>query len=235
MAFALTHIGLVEAWTAASEYADDGVLDVDNTICMKNGDTGSSCDEFKEGVLNCRVEIHIPPAAVSALTVRFYCSEAMTTGDQELLPYIDANSVSPTNAVSQFYGTGWIEHAVDASFLAELADLGDKFAVRLASPNSAKSKLSEVEIDITYTPDYLTGITKDKNGAVLVSCKVSIFKVISEGPPETYLFLESKISDGATGAYSFNVWAGNKYMVYAEKDDSPHVFDASDNVLEADP
>lgn len=238
MAYGVEHILKVESWTATGYDQDDLALDVDVTDCMTNGTPGDECDEWKEGVLNVRMEIGIPPSAVTALKVRFYLTSVMTAGPNALLPYIDVNSVSITNQVIQDYTvTGqWIEHIVDGAFLAELDDLGDKFALRLAANTGlSKSKLGEVEIDITYTPDYLTGITKDKNGTVLGSCKVSLFKVASEGPPETYTFLESKISDVVTGAYSFDVWAGKKYMIYAEKDDSPHVFDCTDNVLEADP
>lgn len=238
MAYSVEHILKVESWTATGYDQDDLALDVDVTDCMTNGTPGDECDEWKEGVINVRMEVGIPPSAVTALKVRFYLTSIMTAGPNALLPYTDINSVSTINEVAQDYSIAgqWYEHVVDANFLAELADLGDKFALRLAANTEvAKSKLGEVEIDIAYTPDYLTGITKDKNGSVLGSCKVSLFKVVSEGPPETYVFLESKVSDAVTGAYSFDVWAGKKYMVYAEKDASPHVFDATDNVLEADP
>lgn len=77
----------------------------------------------------------------------------------------------------------------------------------------------------------IEGITKDKYGAVLVSCEVALFKEVG-GTPPTYAFADSVISDGSTGAYSFTVFENPaKFMVYSIKDDTPHVFDVTDNVL----
>lgn len=236
MAYSVDDIGKVEAWTHTGYDGDDITLDATITACMTNGSVGEDCDEIKDSP-GCRVEINVPPATITVLKVRFYLNSIMTGGDQWLMPYIDANSVSTTNEVIGDYRSAgvWVEHVCSAAFIAQLADLGDKFAVRLASFNqSAKSKLGEVEVDVTWDQPQLSGVTKDKDGSVLVSCKVSLFKVIDEGPPETYEFKESQISDGVTGAYSFGVYEGSKYMIYAEKDDTPHVFDATDNVLEAD-
>jgi len=235
MAYSVDDIGAVESWICASEYADDGSLDITVTACMTNGVTNQDCDEYKEGTINCRVEIEIPPSAITNLDVQFYAEETMTTGTQTLVPYTDENSVSATNKVDADYSsTGWKQHETDASFLAELGDLGDKCAVRLCATGSAKTKISEVNIDITYTQQTLSGVTKDKDGTALGSCEVALFKVISEGPPATYEYIASTTSHATTGAYSFDVWSGQKYFVYSIKEDSPHVFDATDNVLEAD-
>ena len=77
----------------------------------------------------------------------------------------------------------------------------------------------------------ITGITKDKNGATLGSCEVALFRVVSTGPPTTYEYVSATTSDGS-GNYTFsNLDPSNNYMVYAIKDDAPHVFDATDNVL----
>ena len=236
MAYDVEDIGQVEAWTHTGYDGDDIQLDADNTACMTNGTLTEECDEIKDSP-GMRVEINVPPSAITALKVRFYLHSIMTAGNQWLMPYTSAIAVSTTYEVIGDYTVAgvWVEHVCSANFIAELADLGDKCAIRLASfEQSAKSKLGEVEVDVTWDQPQLSGVTKDKNGSVLVSCKVSLFKVIDEGPPETYEFKESQISDGVTGAYSFGVYEGNKYMVYAEKDDTPHVFDATDNVLEAD-
>lgn len=237
MAYGLTDIGAVESWTATNYSSDDITLDIDVTSCMTNGTDSQDCDEWKEGTINCRVEINVPPSAITALSVRFYLNSIMTAGDNTLLPYTDANSVSTTNEVTSDYSSAgqWVEHVTDASFIAELGDLGDKCAVRLSSNDGAKSKLGEVNIDITYTQPDLTGITKNVDGSVLGSCEVALFKVISAGPPATYEYISSTTSNASTGAYSFSVWSGQSYMVYSIKEDSPHVFDATDNVLVANP
>lgn len=236
MAYSVEHITKVEAWTATSYDSDDIVLDEDVTACMTNGTPGEDCDEFKEGTINCRVEIDIPPDAVTALKVRFYFNSVMTVGDNALLPHTDIDSVDNTNEVVEDYTTPgqWIEHIVDANFIAQLGDLGNAFAVRLSSGWGAKSKLGEVEIDITFTQPALTGLSLDKDGVALPSCEMAIFET-TEASPNTYDYVDSVTSHGTTGAYSFDVWEGRYYFVRGSKDDEPHVFDTTDHVLEADP
>jgi len=241
--YSTNYITAVESWTATGYDQDDVALDVDVTACMTNGTPAEECDEWKEGTLNCKVEIDVgvPPSAITSLKVRFYFTSMMTAGNNALLPYTDANSVSNTNEVVKGYTTPgqWIEHICSSAFITQLGDVGGKCYVRLASGSggvsgAAKSKLGEVEIEVTLQVYPLSGVTKDKNGSVLGSCEVGLFKVIGEGPPTTYEFVESKTSDAVTGAYTFQVPDGPKYMVYSIKDDTPHVFDATDNVLEGE-
>lgn len=81
----------------------------------------------------------------------------------------------------------------------------------------------------TYT---ISGVTKDKNGSPLGSCEVALLKEVGGMPPQ-YRFVACTTSDPSTGAYSFQVYENEaRFMVYCIKDDSPHVFDASDNVLQ---
>jgi hypothetical protein len=84
-----------------------------------------------------------------------------------------------------------------------------------------------VEIPPTYK---LEGITKDKNGDVLVSCECFLFK---DNGDDTLTFVDHVTSDGATGAYSFTGLEDDDsaYLVYSVKDDTPHVFDVTDHVL----
>lgn len=78
----------------------------------------------------------------------------------------------------------------------------------------------------------LAGVTKDKDGNTLATCEVALFKEIGGTPPD-YQFVESLTSDGS-GNYSFTIINDNdaKFMVFSIKDDAPHVFDATDNVLQ---
>lgn len=234
MAYSIDDIERVDAYTAASYAADDAALDVE-LACMLNGTTGEDCDEWKEGTINGRVEIAVPPSAITAMSVRFYLNSIMTAGNNSLLPYTDVDSVDNTDEDTQDYSSAgqWIEHAsLSAGFLADLGDLGLKCAVRLASNDGAKSKIGEVNADVTYTTLALAGVTKDKDGVALGSCEVALFQVVSQGPPSTYSYIEPQTSNAVTGAYSFTVFGGIEFMVYSIKDDTPHVFDASDNVLE---
>lgn len=240
MGYSTDHISAVEAWTATDYDADDLALDADITACMTNGTPAQDCDEFKEGTLNCRVEIDIDPTIVLTLKVRFYFNSVMTAGNNALLPYVDPDSVSITNEVVEDYTTPgqWIEHVCSPAFIAQLADQGGgSFAVRLASGEGgvsgvSKPKFGEVEIDITVQTYPLAGVTKNKDSDVLGSCEVALFKVISEGPPITYEFIEAKVSDAVTGAYSFDVPEGVKYMVSAIKPDGTTVMDVTPSDLE---
>lgn len=233
MAYGLTGITAVESWTAASEYADDIALDVDVTSCMTNGTTGEDCDEWKEGTLNCRVEIGYGPASILTLSVRFYMNSFMTAGDNELLPYTDANSVSSTNAVNLTYGTAgqWYEHDCSAAFIAELGDLGGYCAVRLASPDISKPKLGEVQIDITIYTLTLAGITQDYDKSALVSCEYSVF-VRNGMAPETWVLSTSGTSNGSTGAYTEELGIGT-YRVVAVKDVEPQVMNFGPPIIGA--
>ncbi len=240
MAYSTEHITKVESWIATGYDQDDIALDIDVTACMTNGTLAEECDEWKEGTLNCKVEIDIgvPPSTITSLKVRFYFTTIHTEGDNALVPYIDANSVSTINEVIKAYGIGeagaWVEHICSAEFIAELADIGGKCYVRLGSPDIAKSKLGEVEIDVEWQTYPLSGVTKDKDGTILGSCQVALFRVINEGPPKTYKFVKSKTSDAVTGAYSFDVPEGTKYMVSAIKPDGTTVMDVTPSDLEGE-
>lgn len=245
MAYGTQYISKVESWTATGYDQDDVALDVDVTACMINGTPAQDCDEWKEGTINCKVEIDIgvPPSAITSLKVRFYFNSMMTAGNNTLLPYTDPNSVSNINEVVKAYGSPeigtWVEHICSPAFIAQLADVGGKCYVRLASgeggsSGSAKSKLGEVEIDVTWQTYPLAGVTKDKDGNILGSSQVALFRVISEGPPKTYQFVESKTSNAVTGAYSFDVPAGPKYMVSAIKPDGTTVMDVTPSDLEGE-
>jgi len=77
----------------------------------------------------------------------------------------------------------------------------------------------------------LEGITYDKDGDVLVSVDCYLYK---DNQDNTVTFKDHVVSDGATGAYSFTGIADNdaQYIVVFIKDDSPHVFDVTDHVLQ---
>ena len=83
------------------------------------------------------------------------------------------------------------------------------------------------EISATYK---LEGITKDKDGVALGSCKCFLVK---DNGDDTYQFIAYQLSNAVTGAYSFIGILDNdpNYQVIAWKDDTPHVFDVTDHDL----
>jgi hypothetical protein len=98
---------------------------------------------------------------------------------------------------------------------------------------AADACVDDIRIYGDFRPSYtISGVTKDKNGSILGSCEVALFKADTATPP-SYEFKAKTTSDAVTGAYSFNVYDQDaQYMVYSIKDDTPHVFDATDNVLQ---
>jgi len=76
----------------------------------------------------------------------------------------------------------------------------------------------------------IEGVTKDKTGGPLGTCKCYLFK-LTAGENDAD-FIDYDESDGS-GNYSFTGIADNnaRYFVVAWKDDTPHVFDVTDHVL----
>lgn len=81
---------------------------------------------------------------------------------------------------------------------------------------------------VTYK---LEGITKDNGGSVLGSCLCFLVK---DNGDNTFTYVAYQLSNSGTGAYSFTGLTDNDpdYQVIAWKDDSPHVFDVTDHVLQ---
>lgn len=76
----------------------------------------------------------------------------------------------------------------------------------------------------------LAGVTKNNAGAVLVSCDVELHRYSASGSA----YIGRQVSDGTTGAYSFQVFPSTNcddYYVATWKDGSPNVFDITDRTL----
>jgi len=202
---------------------------------MTDGNTtGQSCDELKEGTINLKVIIAVEPSALLSLAVRIWCDEAMTTGPNTLFPYTDPNSISEDGKDPQDYNSSdeWVEHACNGAFLAALGDVGGgMIAVRLASEVSAKTKVGEVEIDVTYYTIAINGVTRDKAGDPLVSCEYQIFKRTGLAP-ETWQLKASGVSDGGDGTYSEDMMRAT-YRVATIKDVTPQVMDLGPPLIQA--
>ncbi len=80
-------------------------------------------------------------------------------------------------------------------------------------------------------PTYkMEGVTKNLAGAALGSCHCFLVKHTGGSTME---YLDYTLSNASTGVYSFTGIVDNdsEYLVIAWKDDTPHVFDATDYVL----
>lgn len=93
--------------------------------------------------------------------------------------------------------------------------------------HSAYNGVAIKGLDVTYS---LTGITKNNAGSVLGTCECFLVK---DNLDDTYSFVAYQQSNGS-GVYNFTGVADNdaQYQVIAWKDNTPHVFDVTDHVLQ---
>ncbi len=84
---------------------------------------------------------------------------------------------------------------------------------------------------ILVVPYKLDGITNDKSGDVLGSVECHLYR---DNGDSTVTFLAYQVSHSSTGVYSFTGIENNnlEYFVVFFKDDSPHVMDVTDHVLQ---
>jgi len=89
---------------------------------------------------------------------------------------------------------------------------------------------SQFVIEFTGIAYKLEGVTKDKDGSVLGSCECYCFK---DNGDNTLSYIGYDLSDGS-GNYSITGIGDNSaaYLVVAWKDNSPHVMDVTDHVLQ---
>jgi len=232
MAFSVDKIDYCTAWLVASELADDGTVDVEQLSCMTNAVLTTMCDELKTGTTCLKIGINQDPSTITALSIRFYLQSIMAAGDNAVTPYTDANSVSGTNKNNQTYGSGqvgtWVTHVMSAAAIAELGNVGGKCYLRLnASDGTAKTKLSEVNIEMTVALYKVEGVTYDDAGDALGSVQVSIFSVDGSG---VYTYIDTQVSNATTGAYSFATLGPGDFIVVGHKADTPHIFDVTDEI-----
>jgi hypothetical protein len=85
---------------------------------------------------------------------------------------------------------------------------------------------------IDTTTYEISGVTYDKNGDILGSCHVHLCK---DNGDDTATWLDHTVSNSSTGAYTFTgAYGGDANLfIIAWKDDSPHVMDCTDHVLQA--
>ena len=72
---------------------------------------------------------------------------------------------------------------------------------------------------------YISGVTKDGNGAVLGSCTVKLYRTADD------VLLATTTSDAATGAYSFSQAGNGGSYVVAYKIGSPDISGTTVNTL----
>lgn len=88
-----------------------------------------------------------------------------------------------------------------------------------------------IALNPVLTNNRVDGITRSIDGSVLGSCDCYLFK---DNLDNTVSFRAHVTSNATTGAYSFTYVpdTDDQYLVVALKDDTPHVFDVTDHVVE---
>jgi len=129
----------------------------------------------------------------------------------------------------------WAQRSIDISALG-VNDSSTKVRLVITFPSSGTAWNNDYGIDefevtgdtaVAYT---VSGVTKDKNGDALGSCHCFLLK---DNLDNTLSFIGYILSNASTGAYSFTIYDDDaQYLVVAWKDDSPHVFDVTDHVLQ---
>jgi len=106
--------------------------------------------------------------------------------------------------------------------------LPDPFGSTSTSTNQTLAIYAVIEEATTYT---IEGITYDVDGEVIGSCDCYLYK---DNLDDTLTFVDHVTSNATTGAYQFTGIGDTdaQYMVLAIKDDTPHVFDVTDHVLQ---
>lgn len=84
--------------------------------------------------------------------------------------------------------------------------------------------------DLTGAALTIAGVTYDKNGSILGSCDVYLWR---DNGNNTATYIAYVLSNASTGAYSFTVFPGSTYFVTAMKAGATPVMDVTDRTLVA--
>lgn len=111
------------------------------------------------------------------------------------------------------------------------ADPGSTGNISVELTWTTPNRQAIMSIEIGATAGYeLNGVTKDNDGSTLATCECFCFK---DNGDNTLTFVGYDQSDGS-GNYTIPGIEDNDsaYLVYAYKDDTPHVMDVTDHVLQ---
>jgi hypothetical protein len=116
------------------------------------------------------------------------------------------------------------------SYADDVFASGQSVACRCNWANPNRAAQVSIEIQQLQTVYQIQGITRDKNGTVLGNCDVFLCR---DNGNNTATFLAHTTSDANNGVYNFEGGYGTaNHFVIAWKDDSPHIFDCTDHVLQ---
>lgn len=175
-------------------------------------------------------------SAVFACSDEFYLPGTITncaTDDGE-----GSNPIVPSNWANEFFALSSGDYTVLMGSVLINAGLGPSADAEVLTIDMIGNTRSGLTCTIG-TAEYvaliysITGVTYNKSGEVLVGCQVSLFKHLGSG---VYSYIGTVSSDVVTGVFSFEPGDTDaSYMVVARNDNTPNVFDVSDNNLQPIP
>lgn len=158
-------------------------------------------------------------------TARIYIEYATVaspneTTDWTILETIEASGVDE-----------WVADSFDFSAIDNTTTLW--LRVRCYTDNNYTNDLAFAnwrEVGVDRQEYEISGVTYDKTGSPLGSCHVFLCR---DNGDNTATYLAHTTSNASTGAFTFQGPYGTAdHFIIAWKDDSPHVFDATDHVLQ---
>ena len=176
------------------------------------------------------------------VTVRWKTNQRGNDNDATCQLQTNENNAGWVNRGSLFGGSGdpdkvltsgtqiWSQRSVDISALG-VNDASTKARLVITAPASGTTWHSDYGIDefevLTLLLNKIDGVTKDKDGAALGSCKVFL---LQDNLDDTVSQIDFQTSNGS-GVFSFMGIedASSTYILMVWKDDTPHVFDVSDH------
>ncbi len=183
-------------------------------------------------------------AANSNVTVRWKTNQRGADNDATCQLQTNENGAGWVNRGSQFGGSGdpdkvttggvqiWSQRSIDISALG-VSNASTKARLVITAPAAGTTWHSDYGIDefevISLTFYKVDGITKDKDGTALSSCKTFL---LQDNLDDTVSQIDFQTSNGS-GVFSFTGLTDNSatYIVMTWKDGSPNVMDVSDHNL----
>lgn len=195
--------------------ADDGTL-VDATSGFQ--DCGTSTQEVKVDEKGIKFEKDSPAANMTSVSLNLCVQSIMTGGNNGIIAYTDANSVTETNThTTATLDVGDNIFSLTQATVDEI--LTTFFTIRVISEGS-KNKMGEMEIEYTVPLIDIDGITKDEQDNIVVSVKLTLMVRSGGSAPYTWTTIDTVTSDGTTGVYQFSYEDGGaEYRVFGQNTD----------------
>ena len=215
---------LMETVAISANDADDGTL-VDSTAGFQ--DCGSATQEVKIDEKAIKFTKDSVAANMTSVTMNLCVQSIMTSGNNGIIAYTDANSVTETDTTTtSTLDVGDNEEAILQATVDQIATTF--YTVRQISEGS-KNKMGELEIEYTIPLIDIDITSRDDDDDVVASVGVVLFRRTGSFP-YTYTQVDSATTNGS-GLHTFSYEDDSEfYRIFYLKESSPDEWDMSDEV-----